>query len=184
MEVEGLVDGDRQDLVEVTTLPRGTKVRQVAFTQSRMFVLSERGEVFVYIVEEHIPSRDQIESFGMGGAKSQIQGELMVFDTPRKVKDIPAIKQIACGLDHVVMLDKKGNLVAMGDDTFGQCGAGGEGRTITAPFNEARHGAPVKVVLPKDSKGRPQPVKKIVCGFRHTLAITENGKLYGWGSNS
>lgn len=84
----------------------------------------------------------------------------------------------------MVFLDKKGNLMAMGDDTFGQCGSGGEGRTMTAPFFEARHRVPVKVEVPFDSKGKPQPVKKIVCGFRHTLAITENGKLYGWGYNN
>lgn len=184
VEVEGLVDGDRPDLVEVTSLPRGTKVRQVAFTQSRMFVLSEKGDVYVYRVEEHLPSRDTIAQFGRAGPASQIQGELMIFDKPKKVKDVGVIKQMACGLDHVVLLDKKGGLFAMGDDTFGQCGTGGEGRATTAPFNEARHGAPVKVELPRDSKGKPQPVKKVVCGFRHTLAITENGKLYGWGSNS
>lgn len=74
--------------------------------------------------------------------------------------------------------------MSMGDDTFGQCGSGGEGRAMTAPFGEARHRVPVKVEIPLDSKGKPQPVKKIVCGFRHTLAITENGKLYGWGYNS
>ena len=27
-------------------------------------------------------------------------------------------------------------------------------------------------------------MKKIACGFRHSLAITENGKLYGWGYNN
>ena len=35
-------------MYEIQNLPKGTKVRQVAFTQSRMFVLSEKGEVFVY----------------------------------------------------------------------------------------------------------------------------------------
>lgn len=52
-----------------------------------------------------------------------------------------------------MFLDKKGNLMAMGDDTFGQCGSGGEGRAITAPFHEARLRKPVKVLIPKDSKG-------------------------------
>jgi alpha-tubulin suppressor-like RCC1 family protein len=27
-------------------------------------------------------------------------------------------------------------------------------------------------------------VKKVVCGFRHSFAILENGKLYGWGYNN
>ena len=32
LEVEGVRDGDRKDLVEIQNLPKGTKVRQVAFT--------------------------------------------------------------------------------------------------------------------------------------------------------
>lgn len=83
-----------------------------------------------------------------------------------------------------MFLEKKGGLMAMGDDTFGQCGSGGEGRAVTAPFHEARHRTPIKVAIPKDAKGYAQPIKKIVCGFRHTLAITESGRLYGWGYNN
>lgn len=74
----------------------------------------------------------------------------------------------------------------MGDDTFGQCGVENTGseRASAAPFFEVRHRTPQHVQIPHDSKGKPQPVKKIVCGFRQTLAITENGELYGWGYNN
>ena len=65
----------------------------------------------------------------------------------------------------------------MGDDTFGQCGQGGSNRQYVAPFFEQRHSKPVTVAI-KD------PVEKVVCGFRHSLAITKTGKLYGWGFNS
>jgi alpha-tubulin suppressor-like RCC1 family protein len=54
----------------------------------------------------------------------------MVQDAPVKIKDIGPIKQIACGLDHVLFLTKKGEVMSMGDDTFGQCGTGGEGRAL------------------------------------------------------
>jgi len=43
----------------------------------------------------------------------------MVNDAPVKIKDLGKIKQIACGLDHVLFLNDKGELLAMGDDTFG-----------------------------------------------------------------
>ncbi len=46
------------------------------------------------------------------------------------------------------------------------------------PFFEKRFGKPVKVDL-EDRK-----IVKIVCGYRHTLAIADNGELYGWGFNS
>ena len=48
IEIEGVRDGDRQDLQLVTTLPRWTKARQVAFSQNRMFVLSTDGKVYMY----------------------------------------------------------------------------------------------------------------------------------------
>ena len=50
---------------------------------------------------------------------------------------------------------------------------------MTAPFFEARHRKPVKVALAPSVK-----VKKVVCGFRHSLAITEDGQLFGWGYNN
>lgn len=50
---------------------------------------------------------------------------------------------------------------------------------MTAPFFEARHRKPVNVALAAGTK-----VKKVVCGFRHSLAITEDGQLFGWGYNN
>lgn len=41
IEVEGIINGNRPDLTQVTNLPRGTKVKQVQFTQQRMFVMSQ-----------------------------------------------------------------------------------------------------------------------------------------------
>jgi hypothetical protein len=76
-------------MFEVKNLPRGTKVRQAAFTQSRMFVLSEKGDVYVYKIQEHYP--EKAELFAPRGA-AQIKGELMVNEDPLKIKDIGFIK--------------------------------------------------------------------------------------------
>jgi len=86
---------------------------------------------------------------------------------------------IATGVDHLLALDKDGKVWAMGNDTFGQCGQGGDSRSSVAPFFEVRHAKPVKVPIPTAQK-----VVKIVSGFRHCLAITADGKLFGWGFNS
>jgi len=75
-----------------------------------------------------------------------------------------------------VFLNNNGTLMAMGDDTFGQCGTGDSvERSASAPFYEVRHRKPVKVVMPAVRENVPVKVKKIVCGFRHSLAITEDG---------
>jgi len=86
---------------------------------------------------------------------------------------------MATGLDHILFLDKAGKVNAMGDDTFGQCGTGGEGRTATAPFFEARIRRPKLIKMPAEKK-----VSKVICGFRHSLAITTDGQIYGWGYNN
>lgn len=47
-----------------------------------------------------------------------------------------------------------------------------------APFFERRFGKPTLVKLDGEK------VTKIVCGYRHTLAITDKGEIYGWGYNN
>lgn len=54
---------------------------------------------------------------------------------------------------------------------------------MTAPFFEARIRAPKKIQFPK-FEGKDVKIKKVVCGFRHSLAISEDGKLYGFGYNN
>ena len=48
-------------------------------------------------------------------------------------------------------------------------------RNGTAPFFESRHRKPVKIPFPKNYEGKDLIIKKIVCGFRHSLAITTDG---------
>lgn len=49
IKIAEVPDGIR-NLTEVTTLPRKTKVRQVVFTRRRMFVVSEDGKLFSYVI--------------------------------------------------------------------------------------------------------------------------------------
>ena len=57
-----------------------------------MFVLTERGEVFLYVVQEHLPSRESLQLYGKNSPAAQVHGELMVFDEPKKIKGIGAVK--------------------------------------------------------------------------------------------
>lgn len=31
---------------------------------------------------------------------------------------------------------------------------------------------------------RPLPILKVVCGYAHVLALTDEGEVYAWGSNN
>ena len=122
IKIAEIPDGVR-NLTEVTTLPKKTKVRQVVFTRRRMFVVSECGKLFSFVIQEEQPSADDF----LLKSKPQFTGKLLL-DNPIQVPDIPPIKMAAAGLDHALILDRKGQVYAMGDDTFGQCGQGGDKR--------------------------------------------------------
>lgn len=65
----------------------------------------------------------------------------------------------------------------MGDDTYGQCGVGARKRSPAPPFYDQRIKNPRKLEdLPK--------IIKIVSGHNHVLALSQDGLLFGWGSNS
>lgn len=97
----------------------------------------------------------------------------------RHVKSLPTnIKQISTGFDHFLALTDKGEVFSMGDDTYGQCGLGQMSRSTSPPFYERR------VKNPRKVEGLNANIKKICCGANHSLAITEEGSLFGWGSNS
>ena len=49
IKIAEIPDGVR-NLTEVTTLPKKTKVRQVVFTRRRMFVVSECGKLFSFVI--------------------------------------------------------------------------------------------------------------------------------------
>lgn len=51
-------------------------------------------------------------------------------------------------------------------------------RSTSPPFYERR------VKNPRKVEGLNARVKKVICGANHSLAVTEEGSLYGWGSNS
>lgn len=57
-----------------------------------MFVLTERGEVFLYVVQEHLPSRENLQLYGKNSPAAQIRGELMIFDQPKKIKGLGVVK--------------------------------------------------------------------------------------------
>lgn len=138
-----------------------------------MFVVAQDGKVYVFRIEEKAPSREEAM---FAKFKPGFKGELIV-DKPIFVKDLPPMAMIASGVDHIVMLDRRGQVWAMGDDTFGQCGQTDDNRQKIAPFFEVRHRTPQTIAI-------PEKIVKVVSGNRHCLAISEKGSLFGWGFNS
>ncbi|XP_010025746.2 ultraviolet-B receptor UVR8 isoform X1 [Eucalyptus grandis] len=76
------------------------------------------------------------------------------------------VSQISGGWRHTMALTHDGKLYGWGWNKFGQVGVG----------NNVDHCAPVQVKIPNEQK-----VVQVSCGWRHTLAVTEQGNVFSWG---
>lgn len=69
--------------------------------------------------------------------------------------------------DHVMALDKYGDIWAWGKNSYGQLGLG---NTDDQPY---------AVKIPEISN-----IKEISCGYNHSMALDCNGRVWTWGNNS
>ena len=90
---------------------------------------------------------------------------------PTKLAEITAqgVRQIACGLHHVLALSDAGDVYAWGGGGAGQLGLGRR-KSFPAP----------QLVWGMMRKG----VRQIGAGSKHSAALTYNGLVYTWGSSS
>ncbi|XP_038050158.1 RCC1 and BTB domain-containing protein 1-like [Patiria miniata] len=79
------------------------------------------------------------------------------------------ISQVACGSHHTLLLTDKGEVFAWGYNNCGQVGSG-----ATANIN-----APRKVSSLLSGKR----ITALACGQTSSLALVDNGEVYGWGYN-
>ncbi|KAL2610465.1 hypothetical protein R1flu_029038 [Riccia fluitans] len=93
-------------------------------------------------------------------------GDIKQIATPAKVQGLEKVKAIAVGAFHNLALLESGELWAWGNNEYGQLGIG-------------------------DTQPRAQPVQvkgldgldlvDIAAGGWHSMALTANGEVYGWG---
>ncbi|XP_040379308.1 ultraviolet-B receptor UVR8-like [Oryza brachyantha] len=89
---------------------------------------------------------------------------------PEKVSSVEGEKMVlvACGWRHTITVSSSGSLYTYGWSKYGQLGHG--------DFED--HLVPHELEALKDSS-----ISQISGGWRHTMALTSDGKLYGWGWN-
>jgi alpha-tubulin suppressor-like RCC1 family protein len=78
------------------------------------------------------------------------------------------IKQVALGEEHACALIQDGDVMCWGGNTAGQLGV--------LNYNILSQTEPVKVAL-------PAPAKFLASGQRHSCAITQDSRVFCWGSN-
>ena len=86
---------------------------------------------------------------------------------PIKVEGLSGIKSVSAGLNHSLALSRDGSVYAWGRNVYGQLGDG----TCIDSF------IPVYCV-----EGLPK-IESISAGYVHSLALSGDGSVYGWGGN-
>lgn len=113
-------------------------------------------------------------TYGQMGANSSVPTAV---SAPTSVKDeygnrLSKITAIAAGGDHTVALDKDGAVWTWGRNADGQLA-----QPSISPY---RNENPKKVEGPLQNI----KIKAIAAGDYHTLAVTEDGEVWAWGSNT
>jgi len=101
--------------------------------------------------------------------------------------EIPVTQSIACGAEHMVVIDDTGRIYSWGLNNKGQLGAGSSDQNHWQPqllnsslniynANKARE----KLEL----FGIGFNITQLACGFGHNVCVTSEAKVYGWGNQS
>ena len=97
--------------------------------------------------------------------------EELIYLMPEEILNEKSIFQICCGLNHSLALDSQGYVYSWGDNSNGQLGCGkDDGLMISDP-----------ILLKKFSKNT---IKSIYCSYNRSFALTIDGLVFSWGSNS
>jgi alpha-tubulin suppressor-like RCC1 family protein/Leucine-rich repeat (LRR) protein len=92
-------------------------------------------------------------------------------NTPNKLPTLSNVIAIAAGMSHSMAIDGNGDLWIWGYNYYGQLGSGNTtDSNIPIKVNGISNGTTIKVIA--------------VAGDNHTLALTDDGKVYAWGNNS
>ncbi|KVH87985.1 Regulator of chromosome condensation 1/beta-lactamase-inhibitor protein II, partial [Cynara cardunculus var. scolymus] len=113
-------------------------------------------------------SQLKVYSWGWGDFGRLGHGNSTDFFIPQPIKALQGlrIRQIACGDSHCLAVTMEGEVQSWGRNQNGQLGLGTTEDSLVPQKIEAFQGVTIKMVA---------------AGAEHTVAITEDGELYGWG---
>ncbi|TMV49518.1 hypothetical protein FE783_13515 [Paenibacillus mesophilus] len=123
----------------------------------------KRKAVAGYQYSIQVEADGTVWSFGRlpgGGSSSQV-GRV-------KGGALERIAQVSGGYAHAAAVDADGRVWAWGDNETGQLGQ----------RDNEKYGAAVQVDFEAGDR-----IKAVAAGYDHTLALSENGKVWAWGSN-
>merc|ERR1712070_774446 len=119
-------------------------------------ILSETGDVY---------------SFGDGSSGQLGLGPASLMTTPYMVDKMPrgGMYMVAAGYAHAVAVTESGHIFTWGNNAFGQLGF----KNVSIDFTY-----PTQVHQLADTR-----ITYVCAGYAHTVAVTDTGVVYAWGSN-
>ena len=144
--------------------------QRVAVGESSAYVLLEDGSVVAW------GSNDEGQlGNGLSGSNKPLGTYPKASEAPVKVTDLAGIVAIEAGRKHAIALRKDGTVWAWGVREDGAVGDGGG-----KPAGSARVLSATAPVAVRGLTG----ITQIAAGQTHNLALTRDGKVMSWGSNS
>ncbi|XP_011505541.1 PREDICTED: probable E3 ubiquitin-protein ligase HERC4 [Ceratosolen solmsi marchali] len=134
---------------------KALQVKQIACGENHTIIITEDGQIY---------SCGNNDSGQLGHEKPTKRLQLL------PGLDAFTFKQAACGGSHSVAVNNWGQLFCWGNNSVGQLGLDTSLAIVQMPRM-------VKSLA-------TNIVVQIACGQKHSLALTNNGELYSWGSNS
>jgi len=164
----GQLGNGRKDPVFEPTLVdvfRGTVIEFCACGDEYSAVINETGELYTF--GSHSKGRLGIGPVDENGC------ELI----PQKVQlaGFPHIKYICCGVNHVLAIPDYDSEEDNADKGIWSWGLSTRG--------QLGHGNRITQYSPQlITKLAKEKFKKVACGYEHSMALTESGKMYYWGA--
>ena len=153
----------------------GRKVVQVACGSHHSLCLTADGDIFSW-------GQNNCGQIGSGTTTNQ--------STPRKVSASfggRKVVGVTCGQTSSMAVLENGEVYGWGYNGNGQLGLGNNINQLNPQRVTALQVAPclhVNVHVDVNVSAQGVVVTSVVCGYAHTLAVTDEGSLYAWGANS
>ncbi|PVD19395.1 hypothetical protein C0Q70_19883 [Pomacea canaliculata] len=133
----------------------GKKIRCISAGYRHSAAVTEGGELYTW---------------GEGDYGRLGHGDKTSYSSPKLVKDIGEVGQVACGSVHTIAVSQDGKTVwSFGSGDNGKLGHGDMNRYNKPRSIEAFAG---------------MHIRKVACSGQSSLALTSTGQVYAWGSGS
>jgi alpha-tubulin suppressor-like RCC1 family protein len=144
-------------------IPGNEKIEKIAIGNLHFIFLTDTGVVYAWGENTH-------GNLGIGSKTSPAQPVLSFINEIEDVKATGGVSKIACTAESTFFLTKDGKLYATGQNDAGHLGQG----------DKISRSTPVRVLGLLADKF----IIDVQSGLYHVLVLTDDNKVYGFGSNS